>query len=410
MTTCSESGRSGTKAWGPDFRDVRGSCVRFGRLLRAEGLPVSQDRVVRWLKSLALLRCDHPADLYWSGRVNLVSAPAHLALYDELFRQFWLALDQPALAQVAGRDGAPPEAPGPRPAGMPRDDRGPEEGDRWHVGLEYRPPTPSNAPPAADDVQDVGLYSDTEVLREKDFAAYQGEDDTQLAQLLRERPEWLFPRARARRMRPALRGGLIDLRRSVADAVRHGGDPIRLFRRSRTLRWRKWLFLCDISASMSPYTRALLRFLQMVTGHRRATEVFLFGTRLTRVTPQLRRLSGAGTLVESVPDWHGGTRLGDALEQFQREYGQRGLAHGAVLFILSDGLDVGTPGKVGAVMAQIHRMAQRIIWVNPLKGSERYQPLARAMVEALPYVAELASGHSYSSLADVLRRQALAEP
>jgi uncharacterized protein with von Willebrand factor type A (vWA) domain len=254
------------------------------------------------------------------------------------------------------------------------------------------------------------MYSDIEVLREKDFAAYQGEDETQLLQLLNQRTEWLLPRTRSRRLRPALRGGMIDLRRSVADAVRHGGDPTRLFRRANRVRWRKWVFLCDVSASMAPYSRAFLRFLQLVAGRRRSTEVFLFGTRLTRVTPQLRRPAGPDLHLESVPDWHGGTRLGEALERFLRQYGQRGMAHGAVLFILSDGLDVGVPGQVSAAMAGLDRIARRIVWVNPLKRTQGYQPLARAMAEALPYVDELVSGHNYARLVALLRRQALAEP
>jgi uncharacterized protein len=440
MTISSGSVRPGTTAWRADLSDVadlRINCVRFGRLLREQGLPVAQDRVVRWLKSLNLLRCGHPADLYWSGRVNLVAAPAHLARYDELFRQFWLTLDQPALDPLAGREsgaagrelprrGLLPRLarPGPGEGGAPTADRtdqkpgtdgadGAEEAAgrdrRWRVGLEYRPPTPVPPPGEPESEPAPGLYSDIEVLREQDFATYHREDEAQLVQLLQRWPEWLQPLTSTRRLRPALRAGSIDLRRSVAEAVRRGGDPIQLLRRDRGLRWRKWVFLCDISASMAPYTRAFLLFLHAVAGRRRATEVFLFGTRLTRVTPQLRRSSRAGAILDAAPaDWHGGTRLGEALARFQREYGQRGMAHGAVLFILSDGLDLGAPGQVGEAMRQLDRIALRIAWVNPLKRTGGYQPLARAMAEAMPYLDEFVSGHNLNSLVDLLRRQALA--
>jgi uncharacterized protein with von Willebrand factor type A (vWA) domain len=432
--------RVGPRAAGPD---LRANCVRFGRLLRANGLPVGQDRVLRWLRSLDLLRCEHPADLYWSGRVNLVASAAHLARYDQLFREFWLTLDHPALgapkvAEESGRSGrelprrsplAPPapEGDGEGRGGPGREHEGAGGGEdrRWQIGLPYRPPVSdaSVGEPPPDPEPDaevgVGLYSSIEVLREKDFSHYQGEDEALLAQWLDRWPEWLQPLTASRRLRPAPRGALLDLRRSVAEAVRHGGDPVRLQYRRRRLRWRKWVFLLDISASMAPYTRALLLLLQAVASRRRATEVFLFGTRLTRVTPQLRRpmaaggvRGGGGTgggLFDSVRDWHGGTRLGEALEQFEREYGRRGMAHGAVLFILSDGLDLGAAGQVARAMGRLERLAERICWVNPLKRTEAYQPLARAMAEALPYLDAFVSGHNLESLAALLRSQALAD-
>lgn len=420
-----------------DLRDLRASCVRFGRLLRHHGLPVGPERVMRWLRALDLTGCDHPADLFWSGRVTLVSAYAHLPVFDDLFRQFWLTLDQAALDPLAGSDATvstratprrlgaeadahPDREPGQRAGG--RTGAGPGLGPgesgpdrRWQIGQAYLPPgqAPERSESAAEEQESEptpGWYSEIELLREKDFSAYEGEDQARLQELLRRHPCWVLPLRRSRRLRPTAAGGRIDLRRTVGEAIRRGGDPVRLARRARATRWRKWVFLCDISASMAPYSRGWLMFLQALTARRGATEVFLFGTRLTRVTPQLRRRhAGALTGLSQVRDWHGGTRLGEALDRFHRQYGRRGMTHGAVLFILSDGLDLGRPGLTAEAMSRLQRAAHRIVWANPLKRTRDYEPSARAMSEAMPYLDDFVSGHNLQTLADLVDRQVSAE-
>lgn len=415
---------------------LHASCIRFGRLLRESGLPVTPERVIRWLRSLEILGCEHPADLYWSGRVNLVSSQAHLHRYDDLFRHFWLLLEHPALdpeaGGVASRLHQPPgrrgfDHPFLLPGGGPghgEEERaseagarpttdGREQDRRWRLGDPYVPPAAKvqskEEEPLATPAP--GLYSDMEILREKDFAAYRREDEEILRRILADRPRWLLPDMRSRRSRPDLRGSRIDLRRTLADSIRRAGEPVRLLHRRPAQRWRKWLFLCDISASMAPYTRGLLLVLQAVAARRRATEVFLFGTRLTRVTPQLRRVNdnGLDVMLQNVTDYHGGTRLGESLERFIDLYGRRGMAHGAVIFILSDGLDQGEPGRVAAAMRRLDRMACRIAWVNPLKRTRGYAPLAQGMSEALPHLDEFISGHNLTDLLALLNRQARAD-
>jgi len=432
MTTSSVSAAASTPDWrGSEGQaaphELRTSCIRFGRLLRANGLPVTPERVIRWLRALEILGCEHPADLYWSGRVTLVSGYPDLTRYDDLFRQYWLELDHPTLgrngdARVTGerndrdhgsRFALPGSGHGERAdgAGLRPAAEGREQDRRWRLGDPYVPPgtaARSEGDDGPDPTPAPGLYSDMEILRKKDFAAYRKEDEERLRQALTDRPVWLLPDMRSRRTQPDSRGSRIDLRRTLAEAIRRAGEPVRLLRRSRAQRWRKWVFLCDISASMAPYTKGLFMLLQAVAARRRATEVFLFGTRLTRVTPQLRRLerSGVETMLHSVTDYHGGTRLGESLERFASQYGKRGMAHGAVLFILSDGLDQGEPGRVAAAMGRLGRMAHRIVWVNPLKRSHGYEPTAQGMSEAIPHLHEFVSGHNLADLLALLDRQA----
>lgn len=414
------------QGWQASPRDLHRSCTRFGRLLREHGVRVSPDRVARWLRALELLGCYHPADLYWSGRVTLIGDQAHLAVYDDLFRRFWLTLEHAAVdpkgatetenlsrpspeqkqgdagAMDAEEDGTsdPEDSHSGRSGGKD----GPQQG--WRIGQPFLPPG-TETEESADAPLSSGLYSSTELLREKDFAAYSRKDQAALLRCLSANPDLWRPRLKARRMEPARRGREVDLRRTLAAVVRSGGDPLRLSWRRRRLRSRKWIFLCDISASMAPYTEALLLFVQAVAARRGNTEVFLFGTRLTRVTPQLRRnrTDRMQAFLQAVRDWHGGTRLGAALKIFNRQYGRRGMAHGAVVFVLSDGLDQGAPGDVAAAMSQLSHTARRVAWVNPLKRSAQYQPLAMAMAEALPYIDDFVSGHNLSTLVGLLTRQ-----
>lgn len=368
----------------------------------------------------------HPADLYWTGRLTLLSHQSHLAVYDDLFYQFWLALDHAALDPLGGVEVAPTSRANPRRAALrpideERDPTGRQEGlagtgpassavsGRWQIGAPYVPP--GAAPERTDESPDpdvppgIGWYSDLELLRDKDFAAYTEVDRGILERIMAQSRVWLEPRLRSRRSRPASGGRRIDLRRTVSTAIRRAGEPLEIRWRERRRRWRKWVFLCDISASMAPYVGALLRFLQVVAARRQATEVFVFGTRLTRVTPQLRR----NRPLRAVRDWQGGTRLGESLAQFYRLYGRRGMAHGAVLFILSDGLDLGRIGLTGQVMAQLDRTVNRIVWINPLAQSANYSPTAQAMAEALPFIDEFSSGHTLQSLIDLIKRQAEAD-
>ncbi|MDE2573072.1 MAG: VWA domain-containing protein [bacterium] len=414
-----------------DLRDPRGSCVRFARLLRTRGVRVAPDQTVRWIRSLDLMRSRRPQDLYWSGRLNLVTAPAQLETYDALFRAFWVTLEHPALDVLDGRDvrhlphGERGDAtltnadPGDWASsrGEPREGAGSGRGlpgmEAWArvQPVESHGTETEEASGESDREAARGLYSPLEILRERDFAAFSGADVAALREMLRA-GAWWEPRMASRRTRPALHGRQVDLRATLGSVARTGGEPVIVRHRRRRDVWRKWVFLCDISASMLPYSEAYLQCLHAVVARRPRTEVFLFGTRLTRVTPQLRRQQAPDVeaYMAGVRDWHGGTRLGASLEAFLRQYGHRGMAHGAVVFVLSDGLDQGEAGHVSGAMRRLRHLAYAVVWINPLKKSPRYAPLARGMAEAMPYIDEFASGHSLATLAKALSAAASCSP
>ena len=266
---------------------------------------------------------------------------------------------------------------------------------------------PESAPPNDDPTVEL-RFSLTEVLRHKDFAAY---DDVELAEAhrLMTRLRLTGSPRRSLRMRPtARRTPRPDIRRTVRAALRTEGEPIeRHFRRPAT-RHRRLVLLLDVSGSMEPYARALLRFVQAAVAGRRRVEAFALGTRLTRITRELGSRDpdeALGRAAERVVDWSGGTRLGAGLHRFNEDWGVRGMARGAVVVILSDGWDRGDPAELAEAMQRLRRVAHRIVWVNPLKVTPGYAPLARGMAAALPYVDRFVEGHSIDAmehLADIL--------
>jgi uncharacterized protein with von Willebrand factor type A (vWA) domain len=217
------------------------------------------------------------------------------------------------------------------------------------------------------------------------------------------------PERRTRRLRRHHAGTQLDMRGLVRASLATGGEPLERAFRRRKLVPRKLVVLCDVSGSMEPYARALLLFAQALVHSGRGAETFAFGTRLTRLTPELRKRDPEETLAaasERVVDWAGGTRIGASLKQFNDEWGRRAMSRGAVVVIVSDGWERGDPALVGRELARLARAAYAIVWVNPLKGDPEYQPLAGGMRAALPYVDRFLSGHNLidlEELAAVLR-------
>jgi uncharacterized protein with von Willebrand factor type A (vWA) domain len=330
--------------------------ARFGRALRAAGLPVGPDRVAALTRAAALLP---PGELYWAGRATLLSRPEQTPAYDEVFSAF------------------------------------------------FGPPLPPAAPPISVRVraeleEDVGLASPVELLREKSFARCSRDELTQLAELMAQ-IDLSVPRRRTRRREPA-RAGLPDLRRTLRRSFRTGGDPVERAWRRRRKRTRRLILLLDVSGSMDAYSRALVMFAHAALRADRRWEAFCFGTRLTRVTRQLEGSDPDAALTRAaaeVVDWDGGTRIGESLKRFLDEHGHAGLARGAVVVLCSDGLEVGDPEVLAEQMGRLHRLAHRVVWLNPLKEDPAYEPLARGMKAALPHVDHFASGHSLASLEDV---------
>jgi uncharacterized protein len=214
-------------------------------------------------------------------------------------------------------------------------------------------------------------------------------------------------RRRSRRLRPTRGGrGRPDLRRTVGAALRTGGEPLDRRTLERRTRPRSIVVLLDVSGSMETYSRSLLRFAHVAVSGRTRVEVFTLGTRLTRLTRELTTRDPDTALAQataSVPDWSGGTRLGEGLRTFNDRWGVRGMARGADVVILSDGWDRGDPSEMAEQMARLSRVANRIVWVNPLKASADYAPLAQGMAAALPFVDEFVEGHSLGALEELAR-------
>jgi uncharacterized protein len=315
--------------------------VQFARALRDEGLAVGPGRVVEFCRAAAELA---PEDLYWAGRLTLVSRPEEIAVYNRVFR-----------------------------------------------GVVEEPPT------ATVNVveEEVALASEQELLRTKSFADLSPEELVQLAELMR-RLRLDIPSRRTRRREPARRGNP-DLRSTLRRSFRTGGEPVERAWRSRRRRKRRLVLLLDVSGSMADYSRALVLFARAALQADARWEAFCFGTRLTRVTRSLAVTDAKEALrraADQVVDWNGGTRIGDAVRALTRTQ----VVRGAVVVICSDGLDVGEPEVLRAEMARLARLAHRVIWLNPLKEDPAYEPLARGMRAALPSIDVFSSGHNLASL------------
>ena len=342
--------------------------VAFVHRLRAEGMRVGTSEVLDFCRAVALLG---PTDLYWAGRICLVTRQPDLETYDRVFRGFF-------------RDIAT-ELPNPAPEVPPAFTE------------------PNRGQPAAINTQrqvdaQAALASPHDVERTRNFADWSPEELARLAVLLRRQPLRL-PQRRTRRLAATQRGHL-DLRRTLRRSFRTGGETVRLARRDRRSAPRRLVLLLDVSRSMSPYSRALLLFGHVAMRRNRGGEAFCFGTRLTRVTAAVEQQRPENVLARTsaeVVDWDGGTHIGGTLKSFLDEYGHRGLARGAVVVIASDGLDAGPPELLERQMARLARLAHQIVWLNPLAASARYEPLARGMRAALPHIDVFLSGHDLAS-------------
>jgi uncharacterized protein with von Willebrand factor type A (vWA) domain len=371
--------------------------VAFARELRAKGLSVSPAQVVTYQGALAGLPRLDLEDLYWCGRACLGVSKEFQPHYDEVFGQFFLggvatcdatvtAESEPAGSAAEGRSGGA--------AGQM--DRMADEG----------------AGDGSAERSDVGAAaSAVERLRTTPFDACSEDELAALRALvrrLRVRP----PRRASRRAQASHRRNQIDLRRTVSRAMRVGGDLVLPSWRVRRPQARRVVLLLDVSRSMAPYSRLLLHFAYAVRSSGLPVEVVCFGTRVTRITQKLRDRSSGQALEQAVAailDWHGGTRIADAIAGVRHMRGLHGRVRGAVVIICSDGLEQGEVESLERQMRGLRETAYGVIWVNPLAGDASYQPLARGMRAALPYVDHLVAGDSLASLENVaaaLRRLA----
>ena len=364
-------GDAGPVSTGPRPLSIVGTLVGFARTLRASGVEAGPDRVQAMVAALSGARRREPYRHLLGGAVDPVRGPRRPGAL------------RPGLRRLVRRRGAGPL----RPRTVVR------------VPREVAVPIPAAA--AADDAGDpsrAATASEQEVLRHRDIARLTGPERDELRRML-ALLRGPAPTRVSRRQRPAGRGRL-DQRRTVRAMLERGGEPARLRHTQRSRRPRRLVLLVDVSGSMAPYADALLRFAHAAARRRPGTEVFTLGTRLTRVTRELADRSPDGALAAvsaAVADWSGGTRLGADLKDFLDRYGQRGVARGAVVVVASDGWERGDTAQLAEQMARLHRLAWRVVWVNPHKGRIGYEPLTAGMAAALPHVDDFVAGHSFAA-------------
>lgn len=375
MVAASAPGASGPDRW----------LVAFARALRAAGLAVPVGSVTVFARALGLVGLGTRSAVYWAGRATLVTRVEDLPVYDRVFATFWEALPVVLSTPVSVTETMAVD----------------EEEEQTEEGRGAREDQISDEEKPDRQVR----YSAVEVLSERDFASLDEAEWAEVERLvarLRFNPDT----RRSRRLHPGrARRGHPDLRSTVRRSLRTGGEPVERAWQTSTRRPRRLILLLDVSGSMEPYARALLRFAYAATSARAGAgggaEVFALGTRLTRLTRELAARdpdTALAAATRSVADAAGGTRLGDGLAEFNQRWGTRGMARGAVVVILSDGWDRGEPGRLGEEMARLHRVAHRVVWANPLKASAGYQPLARGMAAALPWVDNFVEGHALRAL------------
>ncbi len=346
----------------------------FIHTLRSGGLTIPISSSLRYTQALRAVGLANGDDVYWAGRATLVVRPEDIAMYNAMFLAFFHRNgvgfkvrfdDEPESASIGTDDGD-----------------GDADGD------------------AGDEDVLALRYSAAEILGEKDFAEFTKQELLE-AQRVMNRMR-LAPARRSSRRRVPTRGGTKnDLRRTVRAAMRTEGEALQLSRTSTGTRTRRLVLLLDVSGSMEPYARVLIRFAHAAVVGRGRVEVFALGTRLTRMTRQLGSHDVDEAVTEAanaVVDWSGGTRLGEAIGDFNDQWGVRGMARGSIVVVLSDGWDRGAPAVMAEQMERLQRSAHRVVWVNPLKASPGYEPIARGMAAALPFVDTFLEGHCLDSL------------
>ena len=372
---------------GPDGHILH-SLTLFGEMLRRVGLEVGSGNMLDLVRATDHISIGKRGEFFQAARSILVHRKQDLPIFDEAFQVFWrkpsdrtTTMDLRSLGEQkrfkkpqvsTGRDDEPEGA-------------GTMEGD-----------------PDDDSVQNVDLsrtYSAVEVFRQKDFSEFTSLEMADARQMMASLT-WDLGQRRTRRLAPG-KSGPLDLRRTMRRSLKYGGEFLDLAYKSRKDKPRSLVLLCDVSGSMERYTRMLLQFIHTLAGGFRQTEAFLFATRLTRITRNLKYRSidqAIDEVSKTVPDWAGGTRIGDAVKTFNYQWLRRVLRGQSVVLIISDGWDRGDPELLARETSRLQRSCHRLVWLNPLLGSPSYQPLTQGMKAALPYIDDFLPVHNLNSL------------
>ena len=371
--------------------------MHFARVLRAAGLPIGPDRVVDALRALETTGIERREDFYWTLAAVFLSKREQQELFDQAFHIFWRdpqlleRIMSLLLPQVYGRTGqaeTPQTAKRLSEALYSKRERQQQEEQRQEIEI------------------DASLtFSPSELLQHADFETMTSVELAQAKKLI-ARLRLPIPEVRTRRFRPDTRGARIDLPATLRASLRGGAQIIALKRRSRVTRHPPLVVLCDISGSMSRYSRMFLHFLHAITNDRDRVHTLVFGTRLTNITRHLRNRDvdiAMNRVASAIQDWAGGTRIGVCLEEFNRNWSRRLLGQNAVVLLISDGLDRDVGEGLGAQMERLHKSCRKLVWLNPLLRYEGFQPRPSGVRAMLPHVDAFMPVHNIDSLVDLAR-------
>jgi uncharacterized protein with von Willebrand factor type A (vWA) domain len=383
--------------------------TEFGRLLWGAGIPVGTQQILDLAETLNAIDITKRDDFYTTLKCSLLTRHEQETIFDQMFTYFWFLRDNPRKkADESGRGRRREE----RQMRLPPSERKrlAEHLKKNDARQELRGETqPRDRHPQEDDDDkhdnDLGdpqqtAYSAIEQLRNKDFENFTWEEVQEAKRLMADM-HWNLGLRKTRRRAPARHGTYLDLRRMVRHNLKHGSDMIELTWRETKHKPRPLVIICDISGSMSLYSRLLLHFVHTISNGLLNVEAFVFGTRLTRITRQLQKRDvddAVRDVTKVVQDWSGGTRIGDALHYFNFTWARRVLGHGAIVLIISDGWDRGEATTLKNEMDRLQRGCHWLIWLNPLLGSPDYRPLTIGMKTALPYLDDFLPAHNLDSL------------
>ena len=386
--------------------------TEFGRILWEVGIDVGPRKMLDLTETLAYVDVTNKEDFYNTLKCSLLAKHEQEALFDQMYLYYWYMRDQldkkkadapgtarrdekhlrlppSELKRLAEHLNAPQEQRKDLRAEMRESERRRRDSDRRDDDTDDDTANPHGL-----------AYSAIEALRKKDFESFTW-DEVQEAKKLMAEMRWHLGMRPTRRKRPSRRGSYPDMRRIVRRNLKYGAELLELTWRETKRKPRPLVIICDISGSMSLYSRLLLHFIHTISNGLLNVEAFVFGTRLTRVTRQLKKRDvddAVRDVSKTVQDWSGGTRIGDALHYFNHKWARRVLGRGAVVLIISDGWDRGEPGVLEAEMDRLQHSCHRLIWLNPLLGSPDYRPLTIGMKTALPYIDNFLPAHNLDSL------------
>ena len=371
--------------------------MHFARVLRAAGLPIGPDRVVDALRALETAGIERREDFYWTLAAVFLSKREQRELFDQAFHIFWRdpqmleRIMSLLLPQIYGRAGQ---------AETPQASR------RLSDALYSKREQAQDREQQQEIEIDASLtFSQSELLQHADFESMSGAELAQAKKLI-ARLRLPIPEAQTRRFRPDARGAGIDLRATLRASLRGGAQIIALKRRSRITRHPPLVVLCDISGSMSRYSRMFLHFLHAITNDRDRVHTLVFGTRLTNITRHLRNRDvdiAMNRVTAAIQDWAGGTRIGVCLAEFNRKWSRRLLGQNAVVLLISDGLDRDIGAGLGAQMERLHKSCRKLVWLNPLLRYQGFQPRPTGVRAMLPHVDAFMPVHNIESLVDLAR-------